>query len=156
VIKIKQFQEKWVNGVKYKSPWDTMEYYEIFQNPSLRELKDASNSEVRGIVLKNGDFYIVKNSQGLIHDNILEILFKAGNIITSKWVEDWYLKLDSLDEFLCITQIEKSLEFAIAESYGFTGLDLDDEILNQYKKMFEKKNPQYSLSLELIPSLELG
>ena len=148
MIKIKRFKEEWVDGLKYKpiTNDDTL-YFEVFKNPTKAELKLANEyGLIRGIVLKDGDFYIVAPSSKIIHADLVMILSDL-KIITEKYIWKWWTSFtESLEEFLCVAG--RPFEFTIAESY-FASEDniLTDEVFNEYKTNFENKNSNYTLGI---------
>ena len=87
MIKLKWFKEEWVNSLKYKPiTGDDNFYFEVFKNPTKAELKLSSKYDlVRGIILKNGEFYIVTPSNFIIHLDLVTILADL-KIITKKYI----------------------------------------------------------------------
>ena len=74
MIRIRKFKEGWVDGVKIiPDEWHGVGYYEIYKNPSKKELNEASFYDTRGIILKNGNFYVVNPSDELIHVSLINI-----------------------------------------------------------------------------------
>ena len=146
MIKIRKFKEEWVDGLKYKTIYGEKTYYEIFKNPTIDELKKANPyNPVRGVILKNGEFYIIAPSSEIVHSNIVEILINTD--IIKNWMGgNWWRKKESLNEFLCIVQFENPTTFTISASYYSNEWIMDLEIFNQYKTNFEKQNPKYNLS----------
>jgi len=148
MIKIRKFKEDWINSLKYKPVTsDDTSYFEVFKNPTKAELKLANKyGLIRGVILRNGDFYIVAPSSLIIHMDIVTILSDL-KIITEKYIWKWWTSFtESLEEFLCVAG--RPFEFTIAESY-FASEDniLTDEVFNEYKTNFENKNSNYTLGI---------
>ena len=143
MIKIRKFKEEWVDGLKIKpDQWNDLSYYEIFKNPSKKELNDSDGYDTRGVILKNGDFYIVSPSEELIHVSLLKIL-STIKIITTKWIDDdWGKDGDSLTEFLCVERAGDSFDFYQSESYF---IKIMPSLFEEYKINFKKNNPSYTL-----------
>ena len=151
MIKIRKFKEEWVDGLEVKpNEYTGKSYYEIFRNPSKSELNEACSTDFRrGIVLKNGDFYIVSESCNIIHIDLVRILKKAG-IISDRYVETWWSNKDkdSLNEFFGIVETMTKFSFAQSLSYVYKVIEEAPEILNEYRLSFKKKNPYYYMNLD--------
>ncbi len=143
MIKIRNFKEEWVDGVKIiPDEWHNIGYYEIFKNPTKSELNEANPRYTRGVILKNGDFYVVKPSEELIHVSLIKIL-SAVKIMTTKWIDDkWGKDGSSLVEFLCVERAEDSFDFYQSESYF---IEIMPSLFEEYKINFKKNNPSYTL-----------
>ena len=147
MIKIRKFKEEFYDGLKIKPPWNKDDYYEVFKNPSIRELNEAGKNDTRGVLFLNGDLYVVVgNSFDFIHESILFVLNKL-KLIESKWLKSvWINNLESFNYFLCITRIKEEYIFNPAESYKIQSIKLN--ILEKYAQVFHKKNPYYYMNLD--------
>ena len=143
MIKIKNFKEEWIDAIKFTPSYSGLGYYEIFKNPDTKELNDACKNNTRGIILPNGNFYVIKDSCMLLHIGMLQILNEI-KILKNKWGHEWYSEEDSLNEFMGIERIGNSFKFSSAFSYPSYFL-IKSGIFNQYKINFEKENSKYVL-----------
>ena len=144
MVKIRKFNEEWADGLEFEPNWTSSGYYEIFKNPTRKELNDASiyKAGVRGVVLRNGTFYIGTLADDLIHTDLIKLLVKA-KLIKNESGSDWFAKKESFHEFLAVEQKGKSFEFIPAESYFNP---IKSKMLLEYKTNFEKYNSNYQLN----------
>ena len=144
MIKIRNFEEEWVDTIKFEPSYSELDSYEVFRNPNTKELNDACTNNTSGIVLPNGEFYVIKNACMLLHIGIIQILNRL-KILKNNWDHEWYAEKDSLNEFMGIERTGNSFEFSPAFSYPSYFI-IKPRIFEQYKINFEKKNPKYILS----------
>ena len=134
--RIRNFKEEWVDNIQGK---------DIFRNPNQSEwaecVREQGNS-VRGVIRPNGDFFCTPEIY--MHDNLLVLLNKNPDIHI-RYIKDWWEDSESIEHFLCVTA-DKYKVFT-AESYDFFRDELLDyvDLLEQYKALFERKNPRFKL-----------
>ncbi len=141
---ISKILENFRNELKeafYKGLKKSEDYQEIFKNPSAKELKNMANETsdiIRGVLLKEGDLYII-NGDDYTHFDLLKEL---GNIAF-----DGSKKRDSIN----ISSLkEKPREFFLSEGYDDDKIKLYKKSLNEYVKIIKKKNPILSLTIKNI------
>lgn len=137
---------------------------EIYKNPQT--LKNFSQ-DIRGVLLKNGDLYIMENLfddgeiaqyGSLIHTDLIQLLSRAKILSTSfrnfEWENAGSL-LDYLDVFVLVTRSGKTDMFTLSESYGPEIEEIEDnpednewavEILEKYQNKMMKLG--FTLKLE--------
>jgi hypothetical protein len=85
--------------------------WSLIKNPT--SLKDFG-SEVRGVILPNGDFYL-ESTFGSIHQDILKILHAKG-VLKEEPTRNWGRKLPQESGFLTVQRYKDSDKIAIGES----------------------------------------
>jgi len=141
-MKLRKILEEFRDGVKIKG-----QYYEIFSNPSQKELKEIMKSieeeddGVRAIMTVDGTLYTATPAHQIIHDNLLEILSAKGIV---KNIANWWRtkQSESYKNFLCVISGNHNFnDWFISESY-FIFEDsemIPNEYLEKYSKLFSKQ-----------------
>ena len=141
-MKLRKILEEFRDGVKIKG-----KYYEIFSNPSQKELKEIMKSigeeddGVRAIMTVDGTLYTAAPAHEIIHDNLLEILSAKGIV---KNIANWWRtkQSESYKNFLCVISGSHNFnDWFISESY-FIFEDsemIPNEYLEKYSKLFSKQ-----------------
>lgn len=140
-MKLRKLTEEFADAKKKKD-----EYYEIFRNPSMKELNevfktiDEADSGLRGLMTINGTLYVISPAMDLIHQDIMEILSEKGY---TRNVSSWEKaqKSESQKYFLeVITDDNNIKSWRLAESYLLSGGEKPSkEYLIKYKDLFAKK-----------------
>lgn len=121
---------------------------EVWKNPSSSELRDSLKSQsiviARGVLFKNGDFYIAAG-KNIIHEDLLKILAKDGLLAFNKfWDED----TKHLDKYICV-YTDKSKKIIPADSYQEEPFKLiKEKYFDIYEKALAKKNKIFKLRAE--------
>lgn len=138
-------------SAKKSRGWDTsIEDYQIYINPTIKELKDEI-FDARGFIDMKGNLYLVEDNSIMIHQDILELL---SAVVPIKYVKDfWHYSINEVGG-IAIFREENSNEILFSESMGakMSGdYDFEIEILKQagpIRKKAQKKNK----SLKFFPS----
>ncbi len=140
-----ELKEEFYKGIKGR------DYQEIFKNPSSKELTGLalkSSKQIRGVLLRNGNLFVV-NAYNMIHDNLL-LHIKIKN--DGNWA---YNISDSIKKFICIiTDKDNSKIFYLAESYFDNDIEDRRKEFNAYKNIMKKKNPILTLIVKSILEVE--
>jgi hypothetical protein len=143
-MKLKYLIEKLIDkDVNYYNiDFDVKQKIDIHKNPysaELNELIKEAKNRLRAVKTIDGNIYTVGNQfeNNILHEDIIKILAKQG-YISNKYVNDWWLINDSINEFLCIER--KRNNWHISESYETTkGLEIK-KIKEKYKNVVVKFN----------------
>lgn len=135
-MKFKTFLEKFITGKNFKPAYDKEEYFELFVNPTPKELKGIE----RGILLYSGDFYTIapfEHYRDYIHLDIIRYL-QSEKVLKNFKVKSHF---DShINEFLAVSKFND--EWYLSESYQYL-----PKIALDYMTNASKKNPR----LNFIP-----
>ncbi len=108
------------HGKKYLKP------AHVFKNPA--KLKNFTYN-CRGILLKNGDFYLMKHTVNVLHDELIKFLVNK-NILPSSIPKDY--PNDLPEEFISVERSEYNNYFLPSTLYN--------EFPESYKEMFQNAN----------------
>lgn len=126
---------------EYKNPYSigTVNGVQILKNPN--NLNDVASS-TRAVLLKNGDFYVAKN-WNIMHEDMLNFLFKKGIIKDNSHFKDYY-KIEP-NEFIAVQRIGNTNKFgtssAAIEEFGQKHANEQLEFFAADLPDYDKKNP---------------
>lgn len=142
-------KEDYYDMFKYKSRYsNNSTLVEVWKNPNSNELRDILKKQsiiiARGVLFKNGDFYLA-SGKNIIHEDLLKILSKDGLLTFNKfWDED----IKHLDKYMCV-YTEKSKKVYPADSYQEEPFKIiGDKYFSLYEKALAKKNKIFKLVLK--------
>lgn len=132
---------------------------ELHKNPTQSELKSFGIYN-RGIILKNGDLYIVhqynintgktiSTAEAIItHSDIISMMMTE--IIIQKNIDAHFFHYNPsvMDHFLCVHRLKDTMNFYISESYLMTKNSMKNklnEVFDEYKNAVQEKNPHIKL-----------
>lgn len=145
----KLIKEEFYDAENYTSRYSSgSKYVEIFKNPTAEEyrtlLKESQVVIARGVLLRNGDLYVI-SAKNVIHEDLLKILDKKG-LLTFAY--EWDSSPKYLNKFLCVVGF-KNKKLAPADSYQQEPFDeIKSGYLDVYRKLLNKNNPIFKLELE--------
>lgn len=148
-MKLRKLIEEYSNTYKIRLGSGKVFNFELFKNPSEKELKKCFYlGYIRGIILKNGDWYVARKfledneNKVLFHTELLRVLDEADII---KY-EPRYYDIFAVKKFLAIeTKKENSItEWVVSESYpvgifGKENVEKFKEYVKEYQKKFKYK-----------------
>lgn len=115
----------------------------VYLNPM--NIKRYSNWS-RGVIFKNGDFYIFKKSSGVATHNVgLRAMSELG-MINADIIDDWWRRQPT--DFLCVQRLEDTGEFYTSESYY---IDIEIEA-SSFIKNAQQKAKSYNTELLFYPT----
>jgi len=124
--------------------------WQIIKNPS--SLKILAKG-VRGVISPNGDLYMENFSKGTIHNYILEILYKIGEL-EGKKPNGWSKLTPQESGFLTVQRFKDTDYICIGESNSVIYKEDDwRRLLPQYEEFLNrarKKNPELNISNKLV------
>ena len=122
---------------------DEERYYEIFKNPTSKELKEVSFDKqediIRGFMRADGNLYVVSPQENLIHSSILKILSNENILSEDK---NWYFISDGIYEKYVGVSSQNKKDWYLAESYGEAD-SLPEEYSKKYKALFSKQGKNF-------------
>lgn len=101
--------------VVFKNIFGNKSKFDIFENPTPEQLREAG-PDARAIKTINGKIYTVsdQDTNGIIHEDLVRI-FSENGYITSKYNDNWWKEVESLNHFVCI--IRNKGRWEISENY---------------------------------------
>jgi len=138
-VKLKSLFEEFKDGIKFEG-----KYYQIFKNPKGNDLKDIKGNYFRGVVLNNGNLFVI-DSDEVIHNTIIQVLKKVKLIRGSENGKDWIHNFDKLNDFLCVAS-QDMRNWHLSESY--TDKVLKNENIKSKLEGYEKKMKANGFSLK--------
>jgi hypothetical protein len=107
---------------------------------------------IRGVIMENGDFYL-ENVSGVIHNDILDILYKKG-VIKEPVKRNWGRKFPFETEFLTVQRYGDSNNITIGESnkaiYVESEYNKNRHYYTEFMNKAKKKCPNINFIDKLI------
>ena len=124
--------------------------WDLFQNP---ENLENFGSNVRGVITYDGDLFLENFSNGTIHNDILDILFKR-KVIKGEFKRNWTTKTPQETGFITVQRFKDTPVIAIGESnrllYSLNSYSENIKFYNEFIEKAKIKSPNITFSNKLI------
>lgn len=145
--------EDFVNMKKVTLLYRPSQIYSIYRNPDSKEMQHVVVTipwgEMRGIIMRNGDFYVVASEEKtdslssedplneLVHDDLGFIVFDNN----ANEFQGWEIGANAHQErfLMVVSEVRDMFKIHLAESYNNDTYELIKPLLDEYIKKFEDK-----------------
>lgn len=123
---------------------------ELYKNPKTI---NKMMPWMRGIIMRDGDLYVLEideetREDAVLHTDIIKHMNKVVPDFQSHY-EEYANPMDYLNYFITVDRNDNTNTFSLAESYSPDEVEEEMEVFEEYKIIFETKNPQFTLELEI-------
>jgi hypothetical protein len=153
--KYRNLNEEFVDAAEYKGHRNSA-YLELFKNPSFKELNDCGPS-CRGVILSNGDLYILTETAGAFLHSDLHKFMQNKNIAPDVYIKSngdrgyWDFRKNN-PTGIDVHRDLYSNNFYLSESVKFPEENGEDSInkVKSFLKLAKDKNPSLEFKLKRI------